>query len=273
MEYAKRIRWSRFVDAASGRGVILALDHGLTHGPIAGLESVRKLANWMQRAMVQGVIAHKGMVQRLGEAGALDRKGVMLHLNGMSSLSPTRDTKEPLTSVQTALALGADAVSIQLNFSDANYAHNLRLLGEVADQAIRFGLPLLVMMYSAAETNDGDWIARQRYLIRLACELGADAVKLEAPRSGEETRLLLDNLSDDIAVFFSGGAKTRDDVLIRLASTAVRNGAAGLCVGRNVFQHPTPGRILARLWDVVLNPDADLEHGPNESAAAMTQPR
>lgn len=272
MEYAKRIRWSRFVDATSGRGVILALDHGLTHGPIAGLESVRRLASWMQRAMVQGVIAHKGMVQRLGEAGALDRKGVMLHLSGMSSLSPTRDTKEPLTSVETALSLGADAVSIQLNFSDANYAHNLRLLGEVADQAIRFGLPLLVMMYSAPEIKGSDWIAQQRYLIRLACELGADAVKVEGPRSGEETRCLLDDLSDDIAVFFSGGAKTRDDVLIHLASTAVRNGAAGLCVGRNVFQHSAPGQMLERLWDAVLNPEADWEYGQDEPAVAMTQP-
>ena len=59
---AKKIRWSRFLDRRSGRGILVPIDHGLTMGPIEGLDSVDQMARWMTHPAVTGIVAHKGML-------------------------------------------------------------------------------------------------------------------------------------------------------------------------------------------------------------------
>src|SRR5262249_38608025 len=158
--------------------------HGLTMGPIPGMTSARELAAWMGHRAITGVIAHKGMLVRLAALGALDGKGVMLHLNGMTALGSGADTKERLTAIETAAVLGAAAVPVQANFTGDNDAPNPRALGAAADDAMRFGLPLLAMVYDKGHEADGpERIARLRHYVRAAIELGADAVKVAPPRA------------------------------------------------------------------------------------------
>lgn len=245
------IRWSRFVNSATKRGIIVPVDHGLTYGPLQGMTSARQLASWIGHPAINGIIAHKGMVERLARSGALGRAGVMIHLNGMSALGETPDQKEMLTTVEAALRLGADAISVQLNFLPSNYAHNLTLLGRVVDQAHSYGLPVLVMAYDKTRTNEGNQIARMRHIMRTCYELGVDAIKTEAPENHAEIPLLLEGIASDVAVFFSGGALAADDRLPALAQAAVEYGAAGLCVGRNVFQRPDPTTILLQLQEIL----------------------
>src|SRR5687767_3136529 len=119
---AKKLRWSRFLYRHCDRGVIVPIDHGLTVGPINGLLSLGQIERWIQHPGITGIIVHKGMLERLAGRGLLRGVGVMLHLNGMTALSAAPDRKEMLTSVEMALRLGADAVSLQLNFTGANEA-------------------------------------------------------------------------------------------------------------------------------------------------------
>lgn len=244
----KKIRWSRFVDAKSGHGLIVPIDHGLTMGPIPGLTSVSELARWIHHPAINGIIAHKGMVERLGEAGVLGRAGVMVHLNGMTTLAEAPDTKQMLTTVEAAVRLGADAISVQANFLPDNHAHNLRLLGAVVDEAQRYGLPVLVMMYDKTPVpTQHEQLQRQRHLIRAALELGVDAVKTSPPEDISAIPELVAGLREDIALFFSGGALTSDEAILELAHAIVRYGVTGLCVGRNVFQRPDPTLLLQQL--------------------------
>lgn len=169
---ARKIRWARFLDRLSGRGILVPIDHGLTMGPIEGLGSLEEMARWLPHPAITGVIAHKGMVERLAGLGLLCGAGVMVHLNGMTSLAAWLDHKEPLTSVEAAARLGADAVSLQLNFDGANDAPN-PTPGAAADEAQRCGLPLLTMLYDKAPC--ADWAARlqrMRHLMRACVELG-----------------------------------------------------------------------------------------------------
>ncbi len=250
---AKQIRWSHFVDRRCGRGIIVPIDHGLSIGPVEGLANVEQVAHWIGHPGITGIIAHKGMVERLGSHGLLRGFGVMIHLNGMMSLASMPDRKERLTSVEAALRLGADAVSVQLNFDGTNDAHNLTLLGAVVDEAQRYGLPVLTMLYDKVTCDKQEQrLNRLRHLMRACVELGTDALKLAAPDDLSLIPVLLEGIREHTAVFFAGGAVRSEEEILLLAREVVNSGATGLCVGRNVFQRESARATLTRLWEVVL---------------------
>jgi class I fructose-bisphosphate aldolase/fructose-bisphosphate aldolase/2-amino-3,7-dideoxy-D-threo-hept-6-ulosonate synthase len=260
---AKKIRWSRFLHRPSGRGIIVPIDHGLTMGPLHGLNGVAQVARWIGHPAITGVIAHKGMVERLGSRGLLQGVGVMVQLNGMTSLAPQPDRKERLTSVEAALRLGADAVSLQLNFDGTNDAHNLTQLGAVVDEAQRHGLPVLTMLYDKVACDAAEArMKRLRQLVRACVELGTDALKLAAPAQLSHLPSLLDGVQEHTAVFFAGGALCSDEDLLRLAQEVVAGGASGLCAGRNVFQRESAAAMLTRLQQVVLGGAGELPAAP-----------
>jgi class I fructose-bisphosphate aldolase/fructose-bisphosphate aldolase/2-amino-3,7-dideoxy-D-threo-hept-6-ulosonate synthase len=139
------------------------------------------------------------------DAGLLDGKGLMVHLNGATSVGELPDTKHLLTTVETAVGLGADAVSVQVNFRPDNHAHNLGLLGAVVDEAQRFGVPVLAMVYPASPTEDHHAALRlHRHFLRAALELGVSAVKTAPPEDLQDVPVLLEGLGEDLPVLFSG---------------------------------------------------------------------
>src|SRR4051794_25915586 len=143
MSAGKTIRLGRFRYPGTNVGLIVPIDHGLTIGPVEGVKSTSQISDWIGHDAICGVIAHKGIVERLADRRALSSKGVMVHLNGMSTLGGSPNTKELVCSVESAVRLGADAVSVQINFDGTNDAHNITLLGAIVDDAQRFELPVL----------------------------------------------------------------------------------------------------------------------------------
>jgi len=239
--------------------MIVPIDHGLTIGPVDGLESAGRIAEWIDHPALTGVIVHKGMLERLVRRGVGGRLGVLVHVNGMSTLAPEPDRKELLTSVRSAVRLGADGVSLQINFDGANDAHNLALLGQVVDQAQQYGLPVLTMLYDKLAIGDAATrLSRMRHLLRIAVELGSDALKIAAPEDLDELAPLLHGIAEETPVYFAGGPLRTDEEMLALARAAVLNGAAGLCVGRNVFQRPKPGVLLDRLAAILIGKEPAL---------------
>ena len=243
------VRWSRFVSGPGERALIVPIDHGLTVGPIEGLSGVREVGRWIGDPAIDGVIAHKGMLRRLGDAGLLRGLGVMAHLNGATAIGEDPDTKHLVTSVENAVRLGADGVSVQVNFRTDNHAHNLHVLGNVVDEADRFGLPVLAMVYPVGgPTEEPELAMRQhRHFLRIAYELGVDAVKTAPPEHLEDIPALVAGFGEEMAVLFSGGSLASDENLTSLAKAVATSPARGLCVGRNVFQRPDPSGMLTQL--------------------------
>jgi class I fructose-bisphosphate aldolase len=249
----KELRWSRFVGRESGRALLVPIDHGLTMGPIQGLSSVREIIRWLRHPAINGVVAHKGMMSRLAEAGVLNGVGVMVHLNGMTATGEQPDTKHVVTSMEAAIRLGADAVSLQVNFGPDNHAHNLVQLGRVVDQAERFALPVMAMVYPTGPADEapGRLMRQHRHYLRVAFELGVDVVKTAPPQDLSDIPELLDGIGDDLRVLISGGALSADDSLFQLAEKVAGSSAAGLCIGRNVFQRSDPRPLLSRLRELI----------------------
>ncbi|MBN8720480.1 MAG: hypothetical protein J0H85_13595 [Sediminibacterium magnilacihabitans] len=252
MSAGKKIRWSRFVNQESNKGIIVPIDHGLTMGPLEGINNVQRIANWIEHPAANGIIAHKGIIERLACRNLLAGKGVMVHLNGMSTLANDPTKKEWLTSIESALRLGADGVSIELLFNGENETHNMKLLGRVVDEAMIYSIPVLVMAKDMNRYEQADKrVHALRQIIRMVYELGADAIKIPQPENINEIPPLLHELSDDIAVFLAGGARCADEDIFTIASLAIRSGATGLCIGRNVFQRPELNSFLSSLHALV----------------------
>ncbi len=242
---ARKRRWSRFVDPQSGSTLIVPLDHGLTIGPVTGIDRLEDMVRWLSRGLLTGVVVHKGLAERLGLA--IDC-GMMIHLNGALSVDAQPDRKLLLTSVEASLRLGADAVSVQTNFSPTTAGDNLRLLGSVVDDAHSFGLPVLAMLYDKTGSgSSSERMTRMRHFIRAAIEMDVDAIKLAAPDDPSAIAELMDGVQSHTSVVFAGGERKSHAQLLDLARAIVQCGGAGLCIGRNVFQHDNPCDILAEL--------------------------
>lgn len=267
MSSAKKRRLNRFFSRGSKRGIILPVDHGLTLGPIPGLESISKIANLLKHQEINGIIAHKGCLQRLNERDVLSHTAAMLHLNGMTSFAEDPDQKEMVSSVQTAMALGMDGVSLQLNFTGQNDSHNLRLLGAVSDQAMAVGLPVLTMLYDKAVTSDSSAsIKRMRHLLRAVTELGSDMIKIALPETPQALAEMLSDVTSDVHVLVAGGALVKESELIRLLESAVRNGASGFCIGRNIFERPQAADFLQRMHQILHGRQSQLTLHPSYGA-------
>jgi class I fructose-bisphosphate aldolase/fructose-bisphosphate aldolase/2-amino-3,7-dideoxy-D-threo-hept-6-ulosonate synthase len=242
-EMARKRRWSRFVDAQSGKAIVIPLDHGLTMGPLPGLERVEEVLRWLDPNLITGVVAHKGFAERLGGVPGC---GLMVHLNGSMTVGDTPDLKLMVTSVEAAMRLGADAVSVQANFSGSTAGHNLQLLGRVVDEAHAYGMPVLAMVYDKMQDN-GNRLDPLRHFMRAAVELGVDALKIAAPSNLSDIPHLLRGISDHTPVLFAGGDLADESVLLDLAEAVIRYRAAGICAGRNLFQRTNPRALLARI--------------------------
>jgi class I fructose-bisphosphate aldolase len=252
MQTGRLLRLRRFFAKGTRKGLIVPIDHGLTMGPLEGIQSPRSLVRWIKHPAITGLIMHKGMLERLVPYGYLDSKGVMVHLTGALASETDPDTKQLLTRVEYAATLGADAVSLQLNFRADNSGHNLTLLGKVAEEGHQMGLPVLVMVYNKGVHADAeDSLQQQRHLVRACIEVGADALKIAFPPAHQDLEPLLADVAEDTPIFFAGGSRTTDESLLSFAEIALQHHAAGFCIGRNIFQHEKPRQILDQLEAII----------------------
>lgn len=252
MSVGKSIRKQKLKDAASQTAIIVPIDHGYTMGPIDGLHQVKQVAKWIHHPAVNGIIAHKGIVERLAHHGLIGNKAVIMHVNGMPLLAKNADNKELVTSVDTAASYGVDGVSLQINFTGDNDSANWRQLGQVVDRAIKHGLPVLTMLYDKYQArSEQEAIDRFCHLTRSAIEMGTDSIKIAMPSSEMELRRYIEDVSEDVDIYVAGGALTSDTEILSQIKVAISAGAAGICVGRNIFARPNVQSFLTQLAFVV----------------------
>jgi fructose-bisphosphate aldolase / 2-amino-3,7-dideoxy-D-threo-hept-6-ulosonate synthase len=173
----KQIRMERIMDRESRNMVIVPMDHGVTVGPIAGLENLEAAVNDVAKGGADAVLMHKGMVGK-GHRGYGKDVGLIIHLNAGSSVAPDPNNKILVTTVEEALRIGADGVSIHVNVGADKEHRMLKDLGMVAEKCNQYGVPLLAMMYPRGpEIKKGQEYQYVKHVARLGAELGADVIK------------------------------------------------------------------------------------------------
>lgn len=251
MQVGKLIRMERIFNRNTRKSIIVPMDHGVSAGPLAGLENMAKAVDEVAEGGANAVLGHKGLV-RSGHRQSGRDVGLILHLSSSTGLSPAPNRKALTASVEDAIRHGADGVSLHINLGDANEAEMLADFGRVARDAERWGMPLLAMIYGRGP-HIPDSLAPEviAHCARVGAELGADIIKV--PYTGDATSFAHVAASCcGVPVLIAGGPKSEStEDFLRMVDEAMKAGASGLSVGRNIFQHKNPRRLVAALTCIV----------------------
>jgi fructose-bisphosphate aldolase / 2-amino-3,7-dideoxy-D-threo-hept-6-ulosonate synthase len=255
----KDIRIERIMDRNTGRAVIVPMDHGFSMGQIEGLLDMTKTITAVSDGGANAIVLHKGMVKRGHRRHGRDI-GLIIHLSGSTSLNIDPNDKVIVCTVEEAVALGADAVSIHINLGAPNESRMLESAGLIVKDCNRWGMPLLVMIYPRGKGIDPYSPQAIGHCVRVAEELGADLIKTNYPGNPEAFKKIVKACS--VPIFIAGGEKTGDLESLQIIRESVEVGGAGVCVGRNAFQRDDTTRFVKALCKVVhekMDPERALE--------------
>ena len=226
------------------------MDHGLTLGPIKGLErNLGEIVNKIALGGANAVLGHVG-IPLYGHRGYGPDIGLILHLSGSTSLSPESNYKVLVNNVLEAVKLGADGVSLHINIGTKTDPEMLEILGNISRECREFGMPLLAMMYPRGENIDNEYdVQVVKIAARVAAELGADLVKTNWTGDPDSFKEVV--VGCMAPVIIAGGVKASVRELLEVTKQSIEVGGAGVAYGRNVFQAEDPTKVVKALYLVV----------------------
>jgi len=239
----KRLRLARLF--RDGKALIVALDHGRRHGPIKGIEDMRATLRRVLEGSPDAVMMTPALIEKYWEM--LPGTFIVARIDGTGTVRSLDETDDRLiSSVERAVRLGADAVSVMVYPGSRNESALWEKLASVVEQAELLGIPVMaevVPKQPGFSSVDSDVVA---YGARIAAELGADIVKT----------IYTENFSEvvrktPVPVVVLGASKAPLLEVLRRVEDAVRAGAAGAAIGRNIFQHSSPGLVVKALMNVI----------------------
>ncbi|PYG90239.1 fructose-bisphosphate aldolase/2-amino-3,7-dideoxy-D-threo-hept-6-ulosonate synthase [Ruminiclostridium sufflavum DSM 19573] len=250
----KDLRLRRLICQKSRRMLITPLDHGVTLGPIDGISNIRDTLHALSGTKVNSVVLHKGNIINCSDVLSESKDlSVILHLSASIGFSPNNERKVLVACVEEGARLGVDGVSIHVNLgSDYDY-QMINDFGHVADECQKWGLPLLAMMYPRGKGVDEKDVNNNMIAARVAMEIGADIVKVNYMEDKKSFEKIVRGVS--IPVVIAGGEFSSDsEKFLRDIKDAIDVGAAGVAIGRNVFQRKDMEDYIAAI-DSIVNKD------------------
>jgi class I fructose-bisphosphate aldolase len=266
-----------------GRSMILAYDQGFEHGPRDFLEhpesaSLEYILDIAQRGRFTGIVLHAGLAEKYQTEIRASEVPLILKLNGTSELYTKEDPYSPqLYSVSDALELGATSVGYTV-YSGSKYEDDMQKeFAKIIREAHGHGIPVIGWMYPrgkslfdrrsasktlklALEEQETTNLAIDEtpsivaYGARIGLELGADIVKVKYTGSVESFRWVV-RMANPTRVVMSGGPMTRtDEEFLAKIEEVLSAGAAGIAVGRNVWQRQDPLTISEKIHRVIFGP-------------------
>jgi fructose-bisphosphate aldolase/2-amino-3,7-dideoxy-D-threo-hept-6-ulosonate synthase len=252
-EIGKNVRLERIMNRKTGKIIIVPMDHGVSSGPIPGLIDMPRIVNLVAEGGANAVLLHKGII-KVGHRGYGKDIGLIMHLSGSTSLGPDPNNKVLISSVEEALRLGADAVSVHINIGAENEADMLKILGETSRKCMLWGMPLLAMMYPRGkkiEEKGGEHVVEVvKHAARAGAELGADIIKTNYTGSPDSFREVVEGCP--VPVVIAGGPKMETDRdVLEMVEGSIEAGGAGTSIGRNIFQHENPTKMVRAIARIV----------------------
>jgi fructose-bisphosphate aldolase / 2-amino-3,7-dideoxy-D-threo-hept-6-ulosonate synthase len=157
-------------------------------------------------------------------------------------------------SAEAAIIAGADGIGIMMQLVPENEQPVISLIAEYGEECERLGMPYVVEAELPGAYQANDWMPEDpvRYLrrsCRLAEEMGADIIKTNWPGSADGFASIVSAVTKPVIV--AGGPRIEDHQLLEVIDLAMRAGAIGASVGRNIFQAPDPVQATANIASVV----------------------
>jgi putative autoinducer-2 (AI-2) aldolase len=239
MDWGKDNRFSRVM--RSGKTVMLAVDHGYFQGPTTGLENPRKMITPLI-PYADSLMLTRGVLRT--SVDPEQDVPIVLRVSGGTSILKELSNEGVTTSIEEAVRLNASAVAVSIFVGSEYEKESLMNLSHLVDEGERFGIPVLAVTAVGREMNRD-----ARYLglaCRIAAELGAQVVKTYYCDDFEKVMN-----SCPVPVVIAGGKKLPEKEALVLASNAISKGAAGVDMGRNIFQSSNPVGMIRAIRAVV----------------------
>ncbi len=242
LDWGMQNRFSRIFNPESGRAVMLAIDHGYFMGPTTGLERVDvKILPLL--GFCNALMLTRGMLRTTVPSSF--GGGVVLRASGGPSILKELSNEHIAVSVEDALRLNVAAIAVQVFIGGEYETQSVHNMTTLVDLGNRHGLPVLAVTAVGKDMN------RDAKYLRLACrmcaELGAHFVKTYYVPEGFETV----TSCCPVPIVMAGGKKLPELEALTMAYNAVDQGAAGVDMGRNIFQSDRPEAMIQAVGAVV----------------------
>lgn len=224
------------------RTVMLAIDHGYFLGPTSGLERIDLNIVPLLR-YADTLMCTRGILRSTIPPGFT--RGVVLRASGGPSILKELSDEEIAVDVEDAIRLNVAALAVQVFIGGEHETRSIHNMTRLVDAGNRYGIPVL-----AVTAVGRDMVRDAKYLrlaTRMCAELGASYVKTYFVSEGFETV----TAACPVPVVIAGGKKLPERDALEMAYRAVQQGAAGVDMGRNIFQSRSPAAMIQAVRKVV----------------------
>jgi putative autoinducer-2 (AI-2) aldolase len=242
LDWGMQNRLARIFRRDSGRTVMLAIDHGYFQGPTAGLERVDvTIVPLVEHA--DALMCTRGILRTTIPASL--GRGVVLRASGGPSILKELSNEQIAVDIEDATRLNVAALAVQVFIGGDFETQSIHNMTRLVDVGLRHGIP--VMGVTAVGKNMVRDARYFRLATRICAELGAQFVKTYYVTEDFETV----TASCPVPIVMAGGKKLPELDALRMAYRAVTEGAAGVDMGRNIFQSDAPVAMIQAVGKVV----------------------
>jgi 3-hydroxy-5-phosphonooxypentane-2,4-dione thiolase len=241
-DWGMKNRLARIFNPSSGRTVMLAFDHGYFQGPTTGLErvdlSILPLAPYADALMLT-----RGILRSIIPPST--PKAVVMRASGGPSILKELSNENIAVDMEDAARMNVSAVAVQVFIGGEYETQSVHNLTRLVDAGMRAGIPVLgVTAVGKDMVRDAKYI---RLAVRICAELGAAFVKTYYTDQDFESV----TASCPVPIVIAGGKKLPEFDALTMAYNALRAGASGVDMGRNIFQSDAPVAMLQAVRKVV----------------------
>lgn len=242
LDWGMQSRLARVFRPDTRRTVMLAIDHGYFQGPTTGLERV-DLTILPLLPYADALMTTRGMVR--STVPPASRTPIVLRASGGPSILRELSDERIAVGMEDAARINAAAVAVQVFVGGEFETQSVRNMTRLVDAGQRYGIPVLAVTAVGQElTRDARYL---RLATRIGAELGAHFVKTYYCEPGFETV----TAACPVPLVMAGGKKLPERDALTMAYRAIENGAAGVDMGRNIFQSDTPRAMIRAVGAVV----------------------
>ncbi len=242
LDWGFKNRLSNIFRPESGRTVMLAIDHGYFLGPTAGLERV-DLTIVPLLPYADTLMCTRGILR--STIPPTFAKGIVLRSSGGPSILKELSNEEIAVDIEDAIRLNVAAMAVQVFIGGEQETKSVHNMTRLVDIGNRYGIPVLGVTAVGKEmVRDAKYM---RLATRICAELGAAYVKTYYVAEGFDTV----TASCPVPIVIAGGKKMPERDALAMAYNALQQGAAGVDMGRNIFQSEAPAAMIQAVRKVV----------------------
>lgn len=240
-DWGMKNRLGRIFNPDSGKTVMLAFDHGYFQGPTSGLERIDVTINPLA-PHADALMCTRGVLRSIIDPST--QKSVVMRASGGPSILKELSNERIAVDVEDALRMNVSAVAVQVFIGGEFETQSVTNMTSLVDQCNRYGIPVLGVTAVGAElTRDARYIGLAS---RILAELGAAFIKTYYVPDFETV-----TASCPVPVIIAGGKKLAEADALKMARNAIDAGAAGVDMGRNIFQSDAPLAMITAVRKVV----------------------